>query len=167
MNDIARIDQPQTHSSVNRGSNVAIRHKDFRAFDESFIKLYGFHVFAPKTDTNLTGGSVPQSYKTTIQTMPNDPVANRQVGDARMELWDGKIRVSWYTPPTSIVDETVAALKYADMMDPGGDWTFFLNDDGTLRTTDVWVVGYSIYLQWTYCPSDTMVLNFHCYRMVK
>jgi hypothetical protein len=31
----------------------------------------------------------------------------------------------------------------------------------------VWVVGYSTYLQWTYCPSDTMVLNFHCYRMVK
>ncbi len=110
---------------------------------ESFVELYGFHVFAPKTDTSLTGSDVPQSYKDTLKTMPNDPVANRQVGDARMELWDGKDRVSWFTPPMSIVDETVAALKYADMMDPGGDWTFFLNDDGTLRTTDVWVVGYS------------------------
>ena len=27
--------------------------------------------------------------------------------------------------------------------DPGGDWGFFLNADGTLRTTDIYVVGYS------------------------
>jgi pimeloyl-ACP methyl ester carboxylesterase len=29
------------------------------------------------------------------------------------------------------------------MVDPGGDWGFFLDADDTLRTTDVWVVGYS------------------------
>jgi hypothetical protein len=74
---------------------------------------------------------------------PTNHEANRQVADARMELWDGKDRVNWYTPPTPILDETIAALKYADLMDPGGDWGFFLNPDGTLRTTDVYVVGYS------------------------
>jgi hypothetical protein len=110
---------------------------------ESFVKQYGFHVFGPKTDTCVN--SAPQTYKDIIKTMPDDPEANRQVGDARMELWDGKDRVNWVTvaPGASIVEETVAAIKYADMQDPGGDWAFFLNTDGTLRTTDVWVVGYS------------------------
>jgi hypothetical protein len=110
---------------------------------ESFVKQYGFHVFAPKTDTNLTGGKVPQMYKDILKTMPNDREANRQVGEAHAELWDGKDRVSWYTPPMSILDETLAAIKFGMDMDPDGDWGFFLNADGTLRTTDVWVVGYS------------------------
>jgi hypothetical protein len=34
-------------------------------------------------------------------------------------------------------------LKQGQLMDPDGDWGFFLNADGTLRTSDVWVVGYS------------------------
>jgi hypothetical protein len=110
---------------------------------ESFVKMYGFHVFGPKTDTNLTGGDVPQMYKDTAKANPTDHEANRQVGDARMELWDGKDRVSWYMPPMSIVDQTLAAIKYAMEQDAGGDWGYFLNDDGTLRTSDVWVVGYS------------------------
>jgi hypothetical protein len=110
---------------------------------ESFVGLYGFHIFAPKTQTCVN--SAPQMYKTIIQTMPTDPEANRQVGDARMELWDGVDRVNWVTvaPGTAIVDETVAAIKYGMMVNPAGDWGYFLNADGTLRTTDVWVVGYS------------------------
>jgi hypothetical protein len=110
---------------------------------ESFVGLYGFHIFAPKTQTCVN--SAPQMYKTIIQTTPNDPEANRQVGDARMELWDGVDRVNWVTvaPGTAIVDETVAAIKYGMMVNQAGDWGYFLNADGTLRTTDVWVVGYS------------------------
>jgi hypothetical protein len=110
---------------------------------ESFVKLYGFHVFAPKTDTNLTGGKVPQMYKDMLKADPTNREANRQVGEAHAELWDGKDRVSWYTPPTSIVDQTIGAIKYGMQNDPGGDWGYFLNADGTLRTTDVYVVGYS------------------------
>ena len=110
---------------------------------ESFVKSYGFHVFAPKTDTNLTGGKDPQMYKDIIKTMPNDREANRQVGEAHAELWDGKDRVDWYTPPTSIVDQTLGAIKFAMENDPDGDWGYYLNADGTLRTTDIYVVGYS------------------------
>jgi hypothetical protein len=112
---------------------------------ESFFHNYGFHTFSPKTDTCLDGGKVPASYVTTLKTTPMDPEANRQIGDSRMELWDGKDRVSWYTvdPGNVILTATVAMVKQADMMDPGGDWGFFLNTDGTLRTSDVWVVGYS------------------------
>jgi hypothetical protein len=110
---------------------------------ESFVKSYGFHVFAPKTDTNLTGGKVPQMYKDIIKTMPDDREANRQVGEAHAELWDGKDRVDWYTPPMSIVDQTIGAIKFAMENDPDGDWGYYLNADGTLRTTDIYVVGYS------------------------
>jgi hypothetical protein len=110
---------------------------------ESFIKQYGFHVYAPATNTNLTGGMVPAMYKTTLQTDPTNHEANRQVGDARMEEWDGKDRVTWFTPPKSILQETIDAINFATGADPGGDWGFFLNADGTLRTTDVYVVGYS------------------------
>ena len=110
---------------------------------ESFVKGYGFHVFAPKTDTNLTGGKVPQMYKDTLKSSPLDREANRQVGEAHAELWDGKDRVDWYTPPTSIVEQTLGAIKFGMDNDPDGDWGYFLNDDGTLRTTDIYVVGYS------------------------
>ncbi len=110
---------------------------------ESFVKSYGFHVFAPKTDTNLTGGKVPQMYKDALKANPNDREANRQVGEAHAELWDGKDRVDWYTPPTSIVEQTLGAIKFGIANDPGGDWGYFLNADGSLRTTDVYVVGYS------------------------
>lgn len=110
---------------------------------ESFVKAYGFHVFAPKTDTCVN--SAPDQYKNTIKTMPNDIEANRQVADARRELWDGVDRVNWVTVKTgeSIVEQTVGAIKYGVQADPGGDWGYFLNADGSLRTTDVYVVGYS------------------------
>ena len=112
---------------------------------ESFINGYGFHTYAPATQTCVNGGNVPQMYKDTIAKTPLDPEANRQIGDARMELWDGVDRVTFVTVAKgqSIVEETEAALKTGMTNDPGGDWGYFLNADGTLRTTDVWVVGYS------------------------
>jgi hypothetical protein len=53
--------------------------------------------------------------------------------------------VTWNTvaPGTSMLAETLAAIQFGMTNDPGGDWGYFLNTDGTLRTTDVWVVGYS------------------------
>ena len=110
---------------------------------EAFYKEYGFHTFAPNTQTCVN--TAPQMYKDIIAKTPLDPEANRQVGDARMELWDGKDRVDWVTvaPGKSILEETIAALKAGATMDPGGDWTYYLQSDGTLRTTDVYVVGYS------------------------
>jgi hypothetical protein len=110
---------------------------------EAFVDMYGFHSYAPATQTCVN--SAPQMYKDVIAKTPMDPEANRQVGDARMELWDGVDRVNWVTVAKgqSILEETVAALKNGMTMDPGGDWGYFLNADGTLRTTDVWVVGYS------------------------
>jgi hypothetical protein len=114
---------------------------------DAFVHQYGFHIFMPRTQTNLTGSNVPAMYKAmlTDDDASNDAEANRQIGDARTDLWDGKGRVTWNTvaPGTSMLEETIGAIKYGMMVDPGGDWGFFLDADGTLRTTDVWVVGYS------------------------
>jgi hypothetical protein len=112
---------------------------------DAFVKQYGFHTFLPMADHGLVGGDVPQMYKDTIKTDPTNKEANRQVGDARMELWDGKDRVTWNTTSVaeSILSETTAMLKQLRDEDPASDWGFFLNADDTLRTTDVYVVGYS------------------------
>jgi hypothetical protein len=110
---------------------------------ESFIDGYGFHMFSPATQTCVN--TAPQMYKDIIAKTPLDPEANRQVGDARLSLWDGVNRVTWVTvsPNNAILNETIAAIKYAMTADVGGDWGYYLNADGTLRTSDVWVVGYS------------------------
>jgi hypothetical protein len=100
-------------------------------------------VFLVATQTAISGA--PQQYKTTLATNPMDPEANRQVGDGRMEAWDGKDRVDWLDiqPPDSIVNRTQHALQHAMTADPGGDWGYYLNADGTVRWTDVYMVGYS------------------------
>jgi len=110
---------------------------------EGTAKALGFHVFQVATQTCVN--SAPQKYKDIIAKTPDDAEANRQVGDARMELWDGVDRVDWVTVATgeSIVARTEAALKYAAMQDPGGDWGYYLDADGHVRWTDVFLLGYS------------------------
>jgi hypothetical protein len=110
---------------------------------EGYAKAAGFHIWMPPTQTCVN--SAPQKYKDIIAMTPLDPEANRQVGDARMELFDGVDRVDWVTvnKGESIVERTQVALKDGMTKDPGGDWGFFLNTDGTVRWTDVYVVGYS------------------------
>ncbi|HXI56421.1 MAG TPA: hypothetical protein VNO55_10200 [Polyangia bacterium] len=98
----------------------------------------GYHAFMVATQTAIS--SAPAQYKNV-----NTPEANRQVADARMEAWDGVDRVDWLEikPPDSIVNRTQHALKNAMAKDPGGDWGYFLNTDGTVRWSDVIMVGYS------------------------
>ena len=115
---------------------------------ESFIEAYGFHIFSPATQTCVNGGDGNHAKYRAMLTdndPTNDALANRIVGDARTELWDGVDRVDFLTVAkgASIVEETEAALKDGMLKDPGADYGYFLNADGTLRTSDVWVVGYS------------------------
>jgi hypothetical protein len=98
---------------------------------DAFTKTYGFHIFMPKTNTSLTGCA------------GNDPM-HVSAGYRRWSLWDGVDR-GFGAPAAdaAMVNEVIAFLKNRAEMDPGADWGFFLNADGTLRTTDVYVVGYS------------------------
>jgi hypothetical protein len=98
---------------------------------DTFTKKYGFHIFMPKTNTSLTGCA------------GNDPM-HVSAGYRRWSLWDGVDR-GFGAPAAAdaMINEVVAFIKDMSVMDPGSDWGFFLNTDGTLRTTDVWVVGYS------------------------
>src|SRR5450432_119078 len=110
---------------------------------EGYAKNPGFHVFLVATQTAIS--SAPDQYKTALKANPMDPEANRQIGDGRMEAWDGVDRVDWLDikPPDSIVNRTQHALQHAVTADPGGDWGYYLNADGTVRWTDVYMVGYS------------------------
>jgi hypothetical protein len=98
---------------------------------DTFTHKYGFHIFMPKTNTGLTGCA------------GNDPM-HVSAGYRRWALWDGVDHgFGAPAPADAMVNETIAFLKAEAMADPGSDWGFFLNADGTLRTTDVWVIGYS------------------------
>ncbi len=111
---------------------------------EGFAKANGFHVFAVGTQTDQS--SAPDSYKNMLKTMPMDLEVNRQVGDARMEAWDGKDRVNWLSiqPPDSVATRTLMALKYGMLKAPGGGWDYYLTADGNgVRWSDVFMVGYS------------------------
>ena len=98
---------------------------------DTFTHQYGFHIFMPKTNTSLTGCA------------GNDPM-HVSAGYRRWSLWDGVDRgFGAPAPADAMINETVAFINAEMVMDPNSDWGFFLNADGTLRTTDVWVVGYS------------------------
>jgi hypothetical protein len=98
----------------------------------------GFHGFMVATQTNES--SAPDEYKDST-----DPEDNRQVGDARLEAWDGTDRVTWLDVkrPDSVERRTELALAHAATEDPGGDWGWYLNADGSVRWTDVILIGYS------------------------
>jgi len=103
----------------------------------------GFHEMAVAMLT--TNSALPDKYKDQAKNMPNDVEANRQMGDGRMEAWDGKDRVDWLNinEHDSFAYRAALGLKYLQEQDPGGDWAYFLNADGTVRWSDVYLVGYS------------------------
>jgi hypothetical protein len=110
---------------------------------EGTVISLGFHVFQPQTQSCVN--SAPDKYKQMLEKDPNDAEANRQVGDARMELWDGVDRVDWVTvnKGESIAERTLVAIQAGMKQDPGADWGYYLNADGSVRWTDVFIMGYS------------------------
>ena len=102
----------------------------------------GFHHLAIAMQTKIS--SAPDEYKKVPEAMRTDE-QNRQMGDGRMEAWDGKDRVSWLdiNVHDSLAYRAALALKYMQTQDPGGDWAYFLNADDTVRWSDVYLVGYS------------------------
>jgi hypothetical protein len=102
----------------------------------------GFHEMAIAMQTKES--SAPDEYKKVPEASRTDE-QNRQMGDARMEAWDGKDRVSWLNinEHDSFAYRAALGIKYMQEQDPGGDWEYFLNADGTVRWSDVYLVGYS------------------------
>lgn len=102
----------------------------------------GFHEMAIAMQTKES--SAPEEYKKVPEAMRTDE-QNRQMGDARMEAWDGKDRVSWLNinEHDSFAYRAALGIKYMQEQDPGGDWEYFLNADGSVRWSDVYLVGYS------------------------
>lgn len=107
-----------------------------------FAQGLGFHELAIAMQTKIS--SAPDEFKKVPEAMRTDE-QNRQMGDGRMEAFDGKDRVTWLdiNVHDSLQYRTVLALKYLQQQDPGGDWVYFLNPDDTVRWSDVYFVGYS------------------------
>ena len=107
-----------------------------------FAAGLGFHHLAVAMQTEIS--SAPDQYKNVPEAM-RTAEDNRQMGDGRMEAWDGKDRVTWLTinEHDSFAYRAALALKYMQIQDPGGDWEYFLNADNTVRWSDVYLVGYS------------------------
>lgn len=102
----------------------------------------GFHTLQIAYQTNIS--SAPDQYKNVAEDMRDDEV-NRQMGDGRMEAFDGTDRVDWLdiNRSDSFERRTELALVHMQEQDPGGDWEYYLNADGSVRWSDVWLVGYS------------------------
>lgn len=67
-------------------------------------------------------------------------------GNTRMNQFDGKGRMpsnAQTLRQDSIEARTIAAIKYLEVKDPGGDWGWFLNQDGSMRWSDGCFIGYS------------------------
>jgi hypothetical protein len=93
----------------------------------------GFHVFQ-------VGYSNAISPAAPGDTNPDTP------GNTRMNQFDGKGRTpsnAQTLRPDSIEERTIKAIQYLTKADPGGDWGWFLNQDGTMRWSDGCFIGYS------------------------
>jgi hypothetical protein len=108
-----------------------------------YAENLGFHTLQIAYQTNES--SAPDDpYKNTPEAERTDE-ENRQMGDARMEAFDGVDRVDWLeiNRSDSFERRTELALAHMQEQDPGGDWAYFLTADGKVRWSDVWLVGYS------------------------
>jgi hypothetical protein len=93
----------------------------------------GFHVFQ-------VGYSNAISMAANGDTDPDTP------GNTRMNQFDAKGRTPSNAQtllPDSIQERTIKAIQYLVIHDPGGDWGWFLNQDGTMRWSDGCFIGYS------------------------
>jgi hypothetical protein len=85
-------------------------------------------------------------YSNAISMAPNGNTDPDMPGNTRMNQFDAKGR----TPANahtlladSIQERTIKAIQYLTVHDPGGDWGWFLNADGTMRWSDGCFIGYS------------------------
>jgi hypothetical protein len=85
-------------------------------------------------------------YSNAISMAPNGTTDPDEPGNTRMNQFDAKGR----TPANaqtlladSIQERTIKAIQYLTVHDPGGDWGWFLNQDGTMRWSDGCFIGYS------------------------
>jgi len=85
-------------------------------------------------------------YSNDISMAANGDTNTATPGNTRMNQFDGKGR----TPSNantkradSIEERVIKGIQYLETADPGADWGWFLNQDGTMRWSDGCFIGYS------------------------
>jgi hypothetical protein len=85
-------------------------------------------------------------YSNAIAMAPNGNTNEDMPGNTRMNQFDAEGRMPANAQtllPDSIQERTIKAIQYLTVHDPGGDWGWFLNQDGTMRWSDGCFIGYS------------------------
>jgi len=85
-------------------------------------------------------------YSNAIAMAPNGNTDPNMPGNTRMNQFDALGRTPSNAQtllPDSIQERTIKAIQYLVIHDPGGDWGWFLNQDGTMRWSDGCFIGYS------------------------
>jgi hypothetical protein len=85
-------------------------------------------------------------YSNAISMAPNGNTNEDMPGNTRMNQFDAKGRMPANAQTLladSIQQRTIKAIQYLTVHDPGGDWGWFLNQDGTMRWSDGCFIGYS------------------------
>jgi len=85
-------------------------------------------------------------YSNAIAMAPNGTTDPNMPGNTRMNQFDALGRTPSNAQtllPDSIQERTIKAIQYLTVHDPGGDWGWFLNQDGTMRWSDGCFIGYS------------------------
>jgi hypothetical protein len=92
---------------------------------------HGFHVLQIAYQNDITMGPAGDTNASTP-------------GDTRMDQFDGKGRVTWVTikRADSLEARVIKALQHLVTADPGGDWGWYLNADGSVRWSDGCIVGF-------------------------
>lgn len=86
------------------------------------------------------------AYSNALSAAPDGDKNPDTPGNTRMNQFDGKGRTPSNAPTLrqdSIEERTIKALQYLAQKDPGGDWGWFLNQDGSMRWSDGCFIGYS------------------------
>jgi hypothetical protein len=86
------------------------------------------------------------AYSNDLQAAPDGTTNPDEPGNTRMNQFDGKGR----TPANantqrfdSIEERVIKGIQYLVTADPGADWGWYLNQDGTMRWSDGCFIGYS------------------------
>lgn len=86
------------------------------------------------------------AYSNALDSAGKDDTNPDTPGNTRMNQFDGKGRTpsnATILRQDSIEQRTIKALEYLKLKDPGGDWGWFLNQDGSMRWSDGCFIGYS------------------------
>jgi hypothetical protein len=124
------------------GNNFAVFHQSAAVYQKKLvIGLHGVHNGAGPPGT-LGWAAMRGFHVFGVDYADDDGGEN---GQGYLEIWSGEDKSTSVTvaPANSVMNRVKTGLAYLEMIDPGADWGYYLNADGSVRWSDVIAFGYS------------------------